>query len=210
MSNRKVQISEEELVQLSQKVGAEKFLKRQKEFVYWLNSFIETAKNKNSFPPNSRLLQEMNVEEMGFYLNYFYWQWTEDFVKKVLRDGAIQEDVRVNHYKIAATIEFVVMKYLPFEDEKGEPIRELNAEFAFHIALQILFAWNLEKEKIDPAVIKELLINNKPTKEFIDEHKTWLKYHAIANQFIIFSNMQTMRLFHYWFREPKDDNFSSH
>ncbi len=209
MPDRKVYISEEEILFLSDKVNKEKFLKRQKEFSFWTNSFITAAKGKNIFPVNARLLQDMNVEEMALYLNYFYWQMIEEFVKKVLRDGT-NGDIRINHYKIAATIEFIVMKYLPFEDDKGIPLKDLNADFAFHIALQILFSWNLEKDKIDSLAIKELLTDNKPTLDFIEEHKTWLRHYSIANQFIILSNMQTLRLFHYWFRDPKGNEFGAH
>ncbi|MEO8147605.1 MAG: hypothetical protein ABI723_08215 [Bacteroidia bacterium] len=209
MSNPKLEISEEELLNLSSKVGHEKFLKRQKEFVFWIDSFISTSKSKGTFPDTARLLHNMNIEEAALYLNYFYWLWTEEFVKKVLKDSTNGE-VKVNHYKIAATIEFVVMKYLPFDDEKNEVLKNLNGDFAFHVALQILFAWNLEKENIPAKVIRDLLTNNTPTKEFILEHKTWLRHHAIAHQYVIFSNMQTMRLFHYWFRDPKDETFSSY
>lgn len=209
MSDRKVLISEEELLNLSNKVGTDKFLKRQKEFLYWINSFIEPAKAKGSLPAGYRFIQDMNVQEIALYLNFFYWQWIESYVKKVLIDSS-NGDVRVNNYKIAATIEFVVMKYLPFEDSNGEPLMELNADLAFHIALQFLFAWNLEQDNISVTVIKELLTNNKPTKEFLDEHKKWLRYHASGNQIVIFSNMQTMRLLHYWFRDPKDDTFQAH
>lgn len=209
MSIRDTLIDAEVIFSLASRVGHHKFLKRQNDFVFWLNSFISSAKSKGILKNNDRLMQNMEVKEMALYLNYHYWNIIEHFVKKHLQEGH-SEPKRVNHYKIAATIEFIVMTYLPFENEDNLPLPAANVGLAFHISLQILFAWNLEKDNITSTVIKELLMNNKPTKDFIEEHKTWLQHHANSSQFVIFSNMQTMRLFHYWFREPKEEGFIPH
>ena len=210
LTERGILISPDEILLLSEKVGENKFLKRHHVFTKWISGFIEVAKSKEVFPRNARLLNGQTPKEMGLYLNYFYWRLIEEFVRpnlKLLPEGSI----KVNHYKIAAATEYIVMKYLPFEDDIGNPITTLNADFAFHIALQILFSWNINKDKIEVSVIRDLIINNEPTEKFITEHKTWLNCgHVTASQYIIFSNMQTMRLFHYWFRSPKDGDFKNY
>ncbi len=184
---------------MSDMVGESKFIARYENFREWLSSFMETVQKNGIFAKQIRLKNKMTTEEMAMYLNYAYWDKVTDFVKPHLKDTKSKK-VRINHYKIAATLEYIIMWFTPFVDEHNDPADELNCDFAFHLSLQILFAWNLEKDKIDLEKLRKFMKNDGPTREFIEEHKIWLRYHCENNPYLIFSNMQTMRLFHYWFR----------
>lgn len=41
--------------------------------------------------------------------------------------------------------------------------------------------------------------------KFFEEHEKWLMTHGKDHQCVIFSNMQTMRLLHYWLQNPKNE-----
>lgn len=195
--NKNIEILPEEIVLLAKKVKEEKFLKRYEAFEKWIEQFMEAGNHEKNLPDDIQLLNNMTVAEMAMFLNYFYWQTVENFVKpNFLR---MNNEVRINHYQTAATIEYIIMRHQPFENTKGEPLKEVNARMALFITLQIIFTWSFKEadKKFD---FREL-IEKRHLREFITEHLAWLQYHAISHPSLIFSNMQTLRLLAYLFNE---------
>lgn len=192
---------------LLNKVGSFKFLRREKNYSDWVENFIKLASAKGKFPHNAHIRKNASNLEIGIALNLNYWNVLEGFVRANLlkEDG---KDVIINHYKIAATSEHIIMAYKPFVDASNNPLNSLNAEFAFYVTLQILFNWNIETEEIDITKVITLP-DKKETKEFIQEHLSWLEHHAAGQRIIILSNMQTIRFLHYWIKYWNGDGLKT-
>jgi hypothetical protein len=202
MKNMSNEITQKEILFMQNAIGEEKYLKRQEAFIHWLNRFSILAKEQKVIDGNFFFRVENKCEETGILINYLYWNLFKQYIKEHLKTISVND--RINHYKIAAASEFIVMMHFPFVDKQGKGINLVNAKFASFIALQFLFNWNLDKD-LDSKTIKALSDENDTvTMDFFEEHEQWLCYHGKDNNCVIFSNMQTMRLLHYWFSQPKN------
>lgn len=196
--NRK--ISNESIIWLIQyKVkDVYKYVRRQDDFKLWINHFIKDAKRRRSYPKNARLMGGANVHEVSVALNFHYWSCIEEYMRPNLLKKPNPEESRLNRYKIAAVIEYIVMREGPFENTKRpyKPLVDLNARFCIFLVSQLLLAWEYPGEKKDKLPVNKNIHNNKNIMEYIDEHKVWLSKHILCHQGVVYSSMQTIRLFH--------------
>jgi hypothetical protein len=205
-------ISQEEFTALINKMGDGgelAFKKRHSECKQWIEDFISATSAYGIYPTNTRLINGYDIDKASFTLTFLYFSMVEQFVRLHLISGDV-----INHYKIASTTEFIIMKFPPFELSNGtvnDEMLKLNADFAFFVAIQIIIDWNINKTDFSISLVKNLIETDENTREFIAEHKAWLQNNLpITYQSVIFSNMQTMRLLHYWLREPKDAAFKAY
>jgi len=183
----------------------EQIERRLKDFEKWLDIFGNQVKYKDTIKPIS------NAAEL---LNQFYWKIVELYIRPLLgsRAGEKEEDAHhlINHFKIISIAELTVIAVLPFDviDERsGYLDEEVNAKFAWFIALSIFSGWHPD---IDTNVIQKafnyteiLSVSSDGSKvdraeyNFKKEHIQLLTTMDTKIQLPVLSNAQTWRMFYF-------------
>ena len=182
--------------------------KKQKRLKEW-NDWVKTFKKLNKANPAPEYSEIPHAAEL---LNDYYWRLALSFLKPLIDDSSDDEEHFLHYYKIISASELTVMAVLPFSfvDKKNntpESLREINAEFAWFIAISIMVNWKIgskhvvEYSNLEKVILyKELIDIDKKKGEvyypwnFRDEHIAWLKSINVAVSLPILSNSQTWRM----------------
>lgn len=178
----------------------ELFVDRQRMFCQYITDFNQALDEGQI---KYVLLDNKDVSNVAAYLSYHYLYLTFGYTKKHM----VEPGGKINNYKIAAGTEFTIMRRPIYLGSSGELDLELNAKFANYCMSRLVFSWNSE---LNLDEVDRLYLENTPTRNFIEEHIAWLMLPWRWDQSLIFSNMQTIRLFYYWLRGTKRDDFDAH
>jgi hypothetical protein len=156
------------------------------------------------------------VDDAADLLNTWYWKRLENDVLPYL-EPENGNALIANRYKVASCTELCVMDFLPIK-APDIPLRmTLNAELAHYMALNILLSWDLADALATPLPgapksVKEAvyfqeaykdqrtgILERTEIQEFIREHITFLAKSEPQFGFPIFSNADTLKLFHWYF-----------
>jgi len=144
----------------------------------WLRTFADSYHRAVGEPICLRDKAAENLEET-------YWNTIEQLVRPRLAPAKTNGTTRVDHHKIASTMELCVLYTEPIEDDSLDRMLELNAELALFIAKSIIMAWNLPI-RFSAAAAR--------CGNFDREHMAWLMS-AETEEFPIFSNAATWFLY---------------
>jgi len=183
----------------------EQIERRLEDFEKWLTVFGSQPKYKDTVKP---------ISNAAILLNQYYWKVVDLYIRPLLgsRADESEDDAHhlINHFKIISISELTVMAVLPFDvmdKTSGHLDEEVNAKFAWFIALSIFSAWHPD---IDPAIIKkaysytEILSASADGKtveraeyNFKREHIQLLTTLDTKIQLPVLSNAQTWRMFYF-------------
>jgi hypothetical protein len=114
------------------------------------------------------------------YLDETYWKTIEERVRPRLCNGRNGRK-RIDHHKIASTMELCIIYLEPIEHESIDRMLELNVQLALFVAKSVILAWHTDV-CFDADVAS--------CEDFDREHMAWLLM-AEHEHFPIFSNAAT-------------------
>ncbi len=156
-------------------VSPERQQRRQQEITEWTKHFVEELKKDGVGASYS--------DEDIVYLNANYW----DMLRQSVRPRVAKHDGGKGHidrHKIASLFELLIVHHSPIKHPDESIAEDLNARFAFFVAINIIASWN-------GIASTDLYVS--PT--FDREHRTWLKQLNHHNEsWPIFSNAATWYL----------------
>ncbi len=120
-------------------------------------------------------------ENSAEYINLVYWQTIKRSVRPML---AQLDGDRVDHHKIASTLEFCVIFCEPIDPDDPYERRRLNALLASFIAKTVILSWQSTS----------LTLRDISCPKFEREHVAWLRV-VDKEGFPIFSNAATWYLY---------------
>ena len=175
---------------------------RLEDFRFWIEGFQSAIKNKGEFSIEL-------IPNAAHILNDVYWDLTETYIRPLI-DGGTDEAAKnseenrkfISRFKVISVIELTIISVLPFESEDEQVERQINAKFAFFVAIAILHAtcsdgvktsvyeevWNFIDDNDD--------VNYNDTLSFKEEHERWLELINTDKDLPFFSNAQTWRMFY--------------
>jgi hypothetical protein len=152
------------------------------------------------------------VDDAADLLNEWYWKRLENDVLPYLEPE--NGDILIpNRYKVASCTELCVMDLLPIQGADISTRLTLNAELAHNMALNIMLSWDLDDASAlnlpnAPNAIyfqdaykdqRADILERREIQEFIREHITFLAKSEPQFSFPVFSNADTLKLFHWYF-----------
>ena len=171
--------------------------KRLTEFNSWIASFISSL-------PQAHSSKIKFIENASGILNDAYWAMIDSYVRPLVDDSSEHEqgddsEANISRYKIISATELVIVAVQPIVHQQPEKERQINALFAYYVAITILQAFN-------PAIKQETIsfvdhykedipdVKKEDIQTIHEDHITWLSILDTDTQIPILSNAQTWRL----------------
>jgi hypothetical protein len=156
-------------------VSPERMDRRQQEITGWITHFVESCRVDG-------VEASFSADDVAL-LNADYW----DLLKESVRPRVAKYDGGKGHidrHKIASMFELLIVHHRPIKHTDEQIADDLNARFAFFVAINIIASWN-------GIAGADLYVSE----SFDREHRTWLKQlNMYSESWPIFSNAATWYL----------------
>lgn len=141
---------------------------------------------------NQDLLEIEYKSDSVNLINDLYWRYADEIIRLKL------DSKRIQHFKIIACTELVVLIISPIQHKEPNYEKLLNSRLALFISLEILVNWH--QNDVDFKEY-ERVFNDDDIKQIVEEHMNWL-YQTDPNFYNpIFANGQFWRLFYLLIKE---------
>ena len=137
--------------------------------------------------------KELTLREGGTeQIKVLYYRFADELLRPAIASRTIQ------HFKIAATTELVILMASPLVLADPEREKYYNARLALYVALRFVIEWNHE---LPAEQCYQVIAKDETVKAVLDEHFKWL-YLLNPNYYNpIFLDAQNWRLFFLLLRE---------